>query len=147
MENLGASLMARLKPGMWVYLHGDLGTGKTTLVRGALRSIGYSGPVKSPTFTLVEQYPFLGSSIYHFDLYRISDTDELEYMGLRDYFSTDSLCFVEWPEQGAGVLPSAHVEIFIAHDGPARTVEILTSSDIQLTHNPAKHTDSYSNSK
>jgi tRNA threonylcarbamoyladenosine biosynthesis protein TsaE len=108
-----------------VFLHGNLGAGKTTFVRGWLRAAGFSGPVKSPTFTLVEEYPLEERVVYHFDLYRLNDPEELEWMGFRDYLRPDAVCFIEWPERGEGVLPQADLEISLEIAGTERIAEIV----------------------
>lgn len=89
-----------------IYLNGLLGAGKTTLVRGILRGLGYTKTVKSPTYTLVETYELPLRTIHHFDLYRMSDIHELEEVGFRDYFTDNALCIIEWPERAA-ILPQA----------------------------------------
>ena len=102
---MGKKLAANLSAGMTVFLNGPLGAGKTTLCRGILQSYGYTGTVKSPTYTLVETYPDLTIPVCHFDLYRLGDPEELEYIGIRDYFSGVNLCLVEWAERAENYLP------------------------------------------
>ena len=110
-EQFGAHLVNVLEGSGIVFLSGDLGAGKTTLCRGVLRALDYTGAVKSPTFTLVEPYELPGHSVYHFDLYRLSDPDELNYLGVDEYFTSQALCLIEWPEKGLGLLPKPDLEI------------------------------------
>ncbi len=124
MQALGASLAKACESHGVIYLQGELGTGKTTLVRGLLRALGHEGAVKSPTFTLVEPYTVNGVDIYHFDLYRLSDPEELEFMGLREYFGPENLCLIEWPQQGGAMLPEADLLIELEHAGTARELRI-----------------------
>lgn len=125
-EQLGAIFAAYNGP-LSVHLCGTLGAGKTTLTRGILRAFGHTGAVKSPTYTLVEAYEFGARRVYHFDLYRLGDPEELEYMGIRDYFIEQNLCLLEWPERGEGVLPVPDLVINIAVQGEGRRVELQAS--------------------
>lgn len=112
-----------------IYLSGDLGAGKTTLVRGLIRRLGHQGAVRSPTYTLVEPYDSIEPPVVHLDLYRLSDPEELEYLGLRDLLERRGLILVEWPERGRGVLPPADIELAIAHCDDRRRVRISAGQE------------------
>ena len=118
-EAAGARLAPELRPGMVVTLSGDLGTGKTTLVRGCLRTLGWAGSVKSPTYSLVEHYPFSSLYFYHFDFYRFADPSEWETAGLAECFRKDSVCVVEWPERVGSLLPPPDLSLTLAHPADA----------------------------
>lgn len=130
-EQLGRELAKQVVAsgqGLTVFLEGDLGMGKTTLSRGVMRGLGHKGAVKSPTYTLVEPYEHLQPPAYHFDLYRVGDPEELEYMGIRDYFSVENLCLIEWPERGQGLLPEPDVAIHLECEGEGRSVILRAHS-------------------
>lgn len=118
---LGAQL-ATLPCPQVVYLYGDLGAGKTTLVRGALRALGYAGAVRSPTYTLLERYELGGIVIVHFDLYRLADPEELHALGLRELLEEGAMLFFEWPERGQGLLPPATLTLRFELEGGGRRV-------------------------
>lgn len=112
----------RVCKGGRLFLSGELGVGKTTLTRGLLRGYGHKGAVKSPTYTLVEPYEEPRYSIYHFDLYRINTPEEVEFLGVLEYFEETNLCVVEWAEKGVGFLPRPDLEIALADDGQGRRI-------------------------
>lgn len=121
-EQFGANLYKELPSKCLIFLQGELGAGKTTLVRGFLRAAGYTGAVKSPTYTLVEEYTIAGCKIFHFDLYRVVDPEELEWIGIRDYFDQDCVCFIEWPDRGKGFLPKPNRVINLVTEGEGRSL-------------------------
>lgn len=129
MRAFGAKLMSACQHGGIIALYGNLGTGKTTLVRGALESLGVTSGVRSPTYTLVEYYPFEKLSIAHFDLYRLAEPEELEYLGFRDYLSDSTLCFIEWPERAEGILGEIDLTVRLEYDPDGRRLGLMASAD------------------
>lgn len=133
MENFGSTLAIHCCPGSRVFLTGELGTGKTTLARGFLHQLGYHGIVKSPSYTLVESYQINDLEIFHFDLYRINDPQELLHIGIQEYFSDTSICLIEWPEKAPILLGLPDLHITIEYDEDQQDQRIL-----QLVHGTAK---------
>ncbi len=111
-----------------IFLHGELGAGKTTLTRGFLQGLGVKNHVKSPTYTLVESYQLNDRMIYHFDFYRVRDPRELDFMGIQDYFDQDALCLIEWPEQGGNLLPAPDLSCYIEQINHGRGVKLVPRS-------------------
>lgn len=124
----GEALAKTMPEGVIVYLHGDLGAGKTTLMRGVLRGLGYRGKVKSPTYTLVEPYDLGARRLYHFDLYRLNSPSELDDLGMQDYADGHAACWIEWPEKGRGYLPSADLDCFLSYQGEARLLVLVAKT-------------------
>lgn len=128
MRKLGARLIAACDHGGVIALEGELGSGKTTLVRGALQAEGVAGGIRSPTYTLVEYYPLARFAVAHFDLYRLADAEELEYLGFRDYVNRETLCLIEWPRRAAGYLRNIDLEVEIEYDPGGRRVALQAHS-------------------
>ncbi|MDP5207290.1 tRNA (adenosine(37)-N6)-threonylcarbamoyltransferase complex ATPase subunit type 1 TsaE [Alishewanella sp. SMS9] len=128
-----AKLAAQLHGGLVLFLQGPLGAGKTTFSRCLIQSLGHTGKVKSPTYTLVEPYDLAGLQVYHFDLYRLHDAEELEFMGIRDYFNADSLCLIEWPERGFGCLPEPDLTLAFSLDATSRHLVITAHNALVQT--------------
>jgi tRNA threonylcarbamoyladenosine biosynthesis protein TsaE len=132
-KRLGAALgavrgLAR-SSGFALYLRGDLGTGKTTMVRGILQGLGFSGSVRSPTYTLIEPYELGDWTVLHLDLYRLADPEELEYLGLRDFAGERALILVEWPERGEGMLPAPDLTLELEHLARGRRLVLRSASE------------------
>lgn len=121
---LGATFCQLVDHITLLYLYGEPGAGKTTFSRAFIQALGYRGKVKSPTYTLVEPYQIQGRKLYHFDLYRLLDAEELEFIGIRDYINASTCCLIEWPERGAGVLPDPSFSLTFNSEGNGRRVFI-----------------------
>lgn len=124
----GAKLSHSAVAGLVIFLHGDLGVGKTTFTRGFLHGLGFVGKVKSPTYTLVEPYEFDHLSVYHFDLYRLIDEEEWEAAGFREYFNANSICLIEWPEKAGHLLPEPDIHVHLMHEGLQRKIQLLANT-------------------
>jgi len=134
-EHAGATLAQIIQPRQLIFLQGHLGAGKTTFVRGFLQALGHQGTVKSPTYTLVEPYQLAHSRIpqvYHFDLYRLSDPEELEYLGIRDYLDSEAVCLIEWPDKGTGFLPVADLCVNLDYVPSGRHLRLDTQQHAAL---------------
>lgn len=129
MEAFGQALGQACLSGSVIYLQGTLGMGKTTLSRSIVQGLGWKDRVKSPTYTLVEQYPLAEVEVLHFDLYRLADPEELEFMGIRDFDPAASIWLIEWPEKGSGALPPPDLEIYFQDAPEARELELVAVSD------------------
>ncbi len=130
MRILGKNIATILKPGLVIFLNGNLGAGKTTLVRGILHGLGYLDVVKSPTYNLVEIYKISKLYLYHFDLYRFNDPYEWEEAGFRDYFNCHSICFIEWPEKATGLLPAADLRIDFEILESGRNIAVYADTNV-----------------
>ncbi len=127
-EGAGARLAPGLQGGMLVTLSGELGAGKTTLVRGMLRRLGWAGPVKSPTYALLEHYLFSSLYFYHFDLYRFKDPEEWNRAGFSEYLRQDAVCVLEWPERASGALPQGDLELRFEYADVGRSLSLNATS-------------------
>jgi tRNA threonylcarbamoyladenosine biosynthesis protein TsaE len=126
---VGAALATVCKPGMILFLQGDLGAGKTTFTRGFIKGLGYTGKVKSPTYTIVEPYEIYDQKLYHFDFYRLNDPQELEFIGLQDYFGQQAFILIEWPERASQLLPPADLSCYIVPHLNGRQIRLEANTE------------------
>lgn len=130
--HFGMVMAKAMQPNLTIYLHGDLGAGKTTLVRGLVHALGYAGKVKSPTYTLVESYEISNEvcnfNLYHFDLYRFNDEEEWDAAGFRDYFNAQSVCLIEWPEKAENILPTPDMNVIFTIKSSGRSLNVSAHS-------------------
>lgn len=129
MEDFGQKLGQCCLNGSVIYLFGTLGMGKTTLSRAIVHGFGWEGRVKSPTYNLLEHYELAQVEVIHFDLYRLADPEELEFLGVRDFDVEGTIWLIEWPEKGLGVLPKADLELTLHEAGDARTIELVAQTE------------------
>ena len=126
----GSAVGRALTQGVVVFLMGELGAGKTTFTRGALRALGHLGSVKSPTYTLCEPYDLAETDqLCHLDLYRLSNPEELEFLGIRDYVASGAMLFIEWPSKGEGWLPTPDLQVFLGESNNGRELKITALTD------------------
>lgn len=124
----GARLAAAAGTRAVLFLYGPLGAGKTTLTRGFLRGLGCQEKIKSPTYTLVEAYDLPDRTVFHFDFYRLNDPQELEHIGIQEYFQDTAVCLVEWPEKGLSYLPEPDLACYLMLQEQGRDIRVEARS-------------------
>lgn len=128
-DRFAVQLARCITPNLLMTFSGDIGTGKTTIIRTLLKTLGVKAAIKSPTFSLVESYSIGGMQIHHFDLYRIQHEDELDYLGFRDYFSNQNVCIIEWAEHAGKVLPKVDIRFNLSIKGAGRSLQMSVGSE------------------
>lgn len=132
--SLGAALASVCAQGCVIYLHGYVGSGKSVLCKGFLHALGHIGYIKSPTYTLIESYILTHWHVCHFDFYRVISLEELEYMGIRDYFDGHTICLIEWPKKGIGILPKEDISVTINYHDRIESRKVIIESFSNLGH-------------